>query len=413
MDDIFISYARDDREKVERLERKLEEFGFRCWWDRELTAGKQFRDEIIRRLEGARCVIVAWSPHSAASPWVQDEADRALKANKYLPILVGKCDPPPPFGQMQTLDLSGALNSDNALVQADAWADLNRAVKSMTGGRTVVAGGKPSPSKPEPKKKASMASSSGPKSGGGSTLALVATSVVALAVGAVGATLVQNVMAKPGGALPYSVSALPEDVQKAVLEARAQRAAAQKNADEALKKAKMALFYAGQARKGGDPSYEARVADAQANFYAGQRLEPGVKKLGVTNVPDPSGDHAITYSGEHDGTLFGGYGVRVIDASEYLQGQFHDGVPNGPGVLILTDRGRYEGYFDKDKQDGHAVAISPSGDVSYEGKWKSGERDGPGVEWREGGCVYVAGSWSVGRITSPKEGRLCTPEKTS
>ena len=36
MADIFISYAREDREAVEKLAGLIEAAGLSCWWDRQL-----------------------------------------------------------------------------------------------------------------------------------------------------------------------------------------------------------------------------------------------------------------------------------------------------------------------------------------------------------------------------------------
>jgi len=42
MSDIFLSYASEDRDRVEPLAKALEDKGWPAWWDRRIPAGKQF-----------------------------------------------------------------------------------------------------------------------------------------------------------------------------------------------------------------------------------------------------------------------------------------------------------------------------------------------------------------------------------
>ena len=53
MTDIFISYAREDRERVQALVAALEHSGFSVWWDREIAAGRDFRAVIDQQLRAA------------------------------------------------------------------------------------------------------------------------------------------------------------------------------------------------------------------------------------------------------------------------------------------------------------------------------------------------------------------------
>ena len=48
MADIFISYARGDGEKIERLAAALEAEGFSVWWDRNIVGGSEFSKDIER-----------------------------------------------------------------------------------------------------------------------------------------------------------------------------------------------------------------------------------------------------------------------------------------------------------------------------------------------------------------------------
>ena len=79
------------------------------WWDRSLTAGDEYRDEIMKHLALARAVIVVWSRTSASSVWVRSEAGRAQVAGKLIPVKVAGltyAEIPPPFDVFHTEDIS-------------------------------------------------------------------------------------------------------------------------------------------------------------------------------------------------------------------------------------------------------------------------------------------------------------------
>lgn len=61
MADVFISYARADRERVEVLAATLEAHGHAVWRDRQILGGDDFVANIERELNAAKAVIVAWS----------------------------------------------------------------------------------------------------------------------------------------------------------------------------------------------------------------------------------------------------------------------------------------------------------------------------------------------------------------
>jgi tetratricopeptide (TPR) repeat protein len=107
MSDIFISYAREDRDKAERLARVFDQQGWPVWWDREILPGKKFANLIAKILPTAKAVVVLWSSNSVESDWVKDEAQEGAARGILVPVLVEeKIVPPIGFRQWQTADLS-------------------------------------------------------------------------------------------------------------------------------------------------------------------------------------------------------------------------------------------------------------------------------------------------------------------
>jgi serine/threonine-protein kinase len=79
--DLFVSYKAEDRRRVARLVQALEASGFSVWWDAHIGGGSEWREEIERNLDAARCVIVVWSKGSTGphGDFVRDEASRAMR----------------------------------------------------------------------------------------------------------------------------------------------------------------------------------------------------------------------------------------------------------------------------------------------------------------------------------------------
>jgi len=106
MADIFISYAKEDRDKARDLARALAERNWTVWWDRQIAIGLSFDEVIERELRACKCAIVLWTTHSVASRWVKGEARLAAKRNVLVPILAEDIDPPLEFGDLQAADLT-------------------------------------------------------------------------------------------------------------------------------------------------------------------------------------------------------------------------------------------------------------------------------------------------------------------
>jgi hypothetical protein len=125
--DIFISYAREDRASAKRLAEALTAArGWLVWWDLRLRAGEHFPREIERAISDARCVVVLWSPHSIDSDWVTAEVSEGWKRGVLVPVLIDACEPPMPFRQTHSTDLSNWAGSDRAPTFLALLEDIQR-----------------------------------------------------------------------------------------------------------------------------------------------------------------------------------------------------------------------------------------------------------------------------------------------
>ena len=123
MRDIFISYASEDRDRVEPLAIALEKEDLSVFWDRDILAGESYRKIIQEELESARCVIVVWSGNSISKDWVCDEAEEGKKKNILVPVSIEDVKIPLSFRSLQAanlVDWTGRRNNEkfNLLMQS-------------------------------------------------------------------------------------------------------------------------------------------------------------------------------------------------------------------------------------------------------------------------------------------------------
>jgi serine/threonine-protein kinase len=115
MSEVFLSYKAEDRARLKPLVAALEADGCQVWWDAHIGAGGDWREEIQEHLDGAHCVIVAWSERSVGHDgrFVRDEATRAVRRDAYIAICIDRVEPPLGFGELQAVPLHGWKGNRN------------------------------------------------------------------------------------------------------------------------------------------------------------------------------------------------------------------------------------------------------------------------------------------------------------
>jgi hypothetical protein len=104
--DVFISYARADRERAESVAEALRDGGFLVWLDSSLKAGEYWDDSIETALREAKSVVVLWSKESVRSHWVKTEAEQARQRGVLVPARIEAVKIPYGFGRIHTADLT-------------------------------------------------------------------------------------------------------------------------------------------------------------------------------------------------------------------------------------------------------------------------------------------------------------------
>ena len=91
---VFISYASQDATVAGALVEALEQNGVKCWIaPRDVKAGAQYADAIVRAISGAKAVVLVLSESAAASSHVSREIERASSRKR--PIIALRIDAAP------------------------------------------------------------------------------------------------------------------------------------------------------------------------------------------------------------------------------------------------------------------------------------------------------------------------------
>ncbi len=183
MTDVFISYSRNDRDKVQFIAEALEREGIGVWWDPEIPPGESFSKVIDRQLKAAKCIIVVWSQSSIHSNWVQEEADDGQMRNLLVPVMIDEVDLPRGFKRLQTADLRnwrGDKNDPN-------WQLISSQVKKLVSARNADAAAERQAAASQAARPApARASSPQPASGGGLPILPIAIVLLLLIAGGAG-----------------------------------------------------------------------------------------------------------------------------------------------------------------------------------------------------------------------------------
>jgi len=100
---IFVSYAREDADHVERLLKLVNASVTQVWIDKSgLKPGDQFPEAILDAIESSKWLILLWSRNSMDSAWVEKEWRHALRlAKPIVPILLDTTPLPATLSSVQ------------------------------------------------------------------------------------------------------------------------------------------------------------------------------------------------------------------------------------------------------------------------------------------------------------------------
>ncbi len=154
MVDVFISYSRDDAEKVGVLARMIANEGYQVWWDADLPPHVSYGDVITAKISEAKAAVVVWSHTAAQSEWVRAEADVARNQKKLIQTALDDVMPPLPFNQIQC----AAIGDWNGEEDHRGWNKVKESLVALCGPRAEPESGEvesspeiPPEARPEPK----------------------------------------------------------------------------------------------------------------------------------------------------------------------------------------------------------------------------------------------------------------------
>jgi hypothetical protein len=126
---VFLSYVRQDQEKVEEIYRRLLKEGYRPWMDREdVVAGEQWRPKIEKAIHESDFFLACLSEHSVSRRgFLQTELKKGLEVwreklpddNYLIPVRLRMCEVPESLNAFQWVDIH----------EPGGWAQLLRALR--------------------------------------------------------------------------------------------------------------------------------------------------------------------------------------------------------------------------------------------------------------------------------------------
>ncbi|MEZ5995661.1 MAG: toll/interleukin-1 receptor domain-containing protein, partial [Hyphomonadaceae bacterium] len=91
MSEVFISYTREDRARVELLYTLLLDLDVPVWFDAGIEVGAEWERRIFDQIDRARAMIVCWTFAALSSHWVVREAKIGLDRNILAPVMLHPC----------------------------------------------------------------------------------------------------------------------------------------------------------------------------------------------------------------------------------------------------------------------------------------------------------------------------------
>ncbi len=137
MSDVFISYKRRMRPRVEEIAEALRALKLTVWFDSALEAGVSFSAEISKEVRGAEAVLVCWTddafPHGGdTSGWVVGEASIGRERQRLVPVLLEQAELDPPWNTLHTESLLGWHAVDFSS-ERSGWRAVLRGIGRLTG----------------------------------------------------------------------------------------------------------------------------------------------------------------------------------------------------------------------------------------------------------------------------------------
>jgi hypothetical protein len=177
--------------------------------------------------------------------------------------------------------------------------------------------------------------------------------------------------------------ALIDQAQRAAVEARAVLDKARETADAARSMAGEAKIVAARSALATLENAQRLSTDDGAN-YVGQVADGKRQGLGVAEAKD--GDKQ---AGEWKDNVLNGLGTEQLSDGMRYEGQWRDGVPAGLGVRDRSGVDHAEGNFTGGRLEGAGTRRSLAEPrVAQSGDWHADQLDGPGVEVLPNGERY-------------------------
>lgn len=420
MSDVFLSYAREDRDKAAQIAEALTAGGYDVFWDVEIPPGVSWSDFLEEKLSSSKAALVLWSKTSTASQWVREEARLAKDRSKLIPVMIDDSAPPFGFGEIQAANLStwngeadhpqwkllmaGVAKAVGAEPTGRAQAKPVRAASGWDSARAAGAATAPPPPADKPKKKANV-----PLIVGGSVLATI---VVLAAIGSMTDTSTTTPPAAGVMSGP-DATALAPALQAAVAEAREAQAAgraASEEASQAVIAANRASMQASQGVNGFGQVQLDQVTTVMGDLAALQQGRAGAvvmrnSQFGTTFTGllelDPATGMMRTLTGGTDNGRGGtGLGKVTFDGQQGVSAG-RDSTPQ------YTAEGRGRGVAGSLETAAVGVVTYADG-RRYEGAYITRGRDavllrhGLGVTYAADGAVGEAGRFDNDRLVAPE-----------